>query len=59
VNDSILKRVYGLVDARSRQGIYSRGKNVYRGGSAQAHKGGGKQFGRPKKSAIARRIGLK
>lgn len=58
MNDSLLKRIYGLTDARSKRGILSRGKNVYRGGLPNAHKGGGKQFGRPRKKAIAKRLGL-
>jgi len=34
-------------DPRGLQGIMSRGRNVYRGGSSAAHMGGGPQFGRP------------
>lgn len=35
-------------DPRGKQGIYSRGMNVYNGGSNSAHSGGGPQFGRPR-----------
>ena len=35
-------------DSRSTQGILSRGKNIYNGGSNAAHRGGGPQYGRPR-----------
>lgn len=54
--DKNLRAVMGIVDARSKRGILSRGANIYKGGSNAAHKGGGPQFGRPKKSAIVRKL---
>ncbi len=39
----------GQRDARGMQGIFSRGKAVYNGGTSAAHSGGGPQFGRPRK----------
>lgn len=51
-----LHAVMGIVDGRSKTGIFSRGANVYNGVSKAAHKGGGPQFGRPKKKAIVRRL---
>lgn len=44
------RRLAGELDSRSRQAIFSRGKNVYNGGTSAAHSGGGPQFGRPRKS---------
>lgn len=54
----------GVKDPRGIQGIFSRGANVYNGGTSSAHSGGGKQFGRPRKvtpnqlrrAAISRRL---
>ncbi len=53
MNETLLKELMGLQDSRKRRGIYSRGRNIYRGGSTAAHRGGGVQFGRP---TIARRL---
>lgn len=49
VLDAILKQVQtlnGLKDPRSTEGIFSRGANVYNGGSLAAQRGGGLQYGR-------------
>lgn len=51
-----MRRLLGLKDSRGKVGIYSRGKNVYRGGTHAAHAGGGVQFGRPPKEVLARRM---
>lgn len=53
---NLLDKLLGLDDSRSTRGILSRGANVYKGGSASAHKGGGAQYGRPSKNAIQRRL---
>lgn len=53
---SLLKELHGQPDSRGLKGILSRGKNVYKGTSSRAHAGGGKQFGRPSKKAIKRRL---
>lgn len=52
MNDALLK-VLGIPDSRSLTGILSRGANVYKGASMSAHRGGGPQFGRPKKNQIS------
>lgn len=51
-----MRRLMGLKDARGKVGMYSRGKNVYRGGTHAAHAGGGVRYGRPPKEALARRM---
>lgn len=56
MNEALLRRLMGIKDARGKVGIYSRGKNVYRGGSNAAHAGGGVQYGRPTNEALARRV---
>lgn len=48
---NVLQKLRGLHDARSSRGILARGKNVYNGGSSAAHRGGGNQYGRPKKGS--------
>lgn len=53
---ALMKELSGHQDSRSLKGILSRGANVYKGGSSRAHSGGGKQFGRPSKKAIKRRL---
>lgn len=57
-------KLRGKQDPRGPVGILSRGKPIYGGFSNAAHRGGGPQFGRPKKgsmqeltNAIARRLG--
>lgn len=50
------KRQLGVRDSRGIVGILSRGKNVYRGGTPNAHSGGGPQFGRPSKDTVLRRL---
>lgn len=56
MNGSLLRRLSGEKDSRGKIGIFSRGKNIYRGGSRSAHSGGGIQYGRPKKEALERRM---
>ncbi len=56
MNEALVRRLQGIQDSRGKVGIYSRGKNIYKGGSSSAHKGGGVQFGRPKNGAIERRM---
>lgn len=46
------RRLSGEQDSRGPKGIFSRGKNVYNGGTGAAHSGGGPQFGRPRKSVL-------
>lgn len=53
-----------MQDSRGPVGIFARGKNIYGGVSNAAHRGGGPQFGRPRKgsvkefdNAIARKLG--
>ena len=53
--EALLKRLAGIKDSRGPVGIYSRGANVYPRGS-HAHSGGGYQYGRPRKTAIQRRM---
>lgn len=53
MNEKLLKRLAGHVDPRSRQGIYSRGSNVYNGGSSHAHSGPGSVSGRPPNNLAA------
>lgn len=56
MNTALLRRLSGVKDSRGKIGMFSRGKNVYNGVSSAAHKGGGIQFGRPKKAALERRM---
>lgn len=61
MNSALQKRLLGQVDSRGMQGIFSRGKNIYHGGTNAAHSGGGPQYGRPRKrpnlqNAIQRRM---
>jgi hypothetical protein len=44
--EDVLKKLQGMVDARSKVGEFARGKNMYPGGS-QARTGGGPDIGRP------------
>lgn len=60
-----MKELHGLPDSRGPVGQFARGKPVYLGGSNAAHRGGGPQYGRPRKGsakeleyAIARRLGI-
>lgn len=57
--DKTIKILQGHHDARSLRGRMARGNNVYKGTSQAAHRGGGIQFGRPKKAAISRRLNRK
>lgn len=53
------RRLLGQKDPRGPVGMFSRGKNIYAGGSHKAHQGGGTQFGRPRQvtqGAIQRRL---
>lgn len=45
--DALQRRLTGMRDSRSKQGIMSRGANVYKGGAPQARTGGGPNIGRP------------
>ena len=56
VNSDLVRRLSGVKDSRGKIGIFSRGANIYNGGSKAAHKGGGVQYGRPRKEAIERRM---
>jgi len=44
---ALQKRLQGMADSRGLQGMFSRGANVYNGGSSAATVGGGPQFGPP------------
>lgn len=57
--DNLLKKLSGVKDSRSTQAIFSRGANIYNSGSHAAHKGGGQQFGRPRREAVLRRMRMK
>lgn len=59
MNPKLAKRLSGIKDSRSTQGIVSRGANIYKGASMSAHKGGGSQFGRPKREAVLRRLRMR
>lgn len=57
-------KLKGRQDPRGPVGLFSRGAPIYNGMSNAAHRGGGPQFGRPKKgsskaieNAISRRLG--
>lgn len=56
MDDSFLKEIYGGKNSNGKIGMLARGKNIYDSTSGAAHKGGGSQYGRPKKKAIARRL---
>ena len=56
MNADLVRRLSGVKDSRGKIGIFSRGANIYNGGSKAAHKGGGVQYGRPRKEAIERRM---
>jgi hypothetical protein len=56
MNADLMRRLSGVKDSRGKIGIFSRGANIYNGGSKAAHQGGGVQFGRPRKEAIERRM---
>ena len=51
---SIMAKLQGVQDPRSKVGMMARGKNMYPGGNA-AHEGGGSQFGRPSMQSAAKR----
>ena len=59
MNPALLKRLRGFKDSRSKRAILSRGANVYKGVSMSAHRGGGQQFGRPRRDAVLRRMRMK
>lgn len=46
-DDALKRRLSGNKDSRGPQGIMSRGKNVYNGGTNAARSGGGANIGRP------------
>ena len=48
-NKNLLEKLQGFQSSKGPVGIAARGKNVYRGTSHAAHKGGGPQYGRPRK----------
>jgi hypothetical protein len=48
--EAVRQRLQGLVDPRGSQGTLMRGRTIYKGGVPHAHRGGGRQFGRPKGS---------
>lgn len=56
MNNALLRRLQGIKDSRGPIGMFSRGKNIYGGVSNAAHKGGGIQYGRPRKAALERRM---
>jgi hypothetical protein len=56
-NDGVMKALMGIQNANSMRAMFSRGKNVYPGGSNAAQSGpGGLQMGRPSNNAVRRRI---
>lgn len=56
MNKQLQKRLLGIQDPRGKQGIFSRGANVYNAGTSVAHAGGGPQFGRPRKVRVQRKV---
>lgn len=56
MNEALIRRLQGQKDARGKVGMFSRGKNIYKGGTPNAHAGGGVTFGRPPVGAMSRRL---
>lgn len=45
--EAVRRRMAGLVDPRGKVGTLSRGRNIYKGGSYAAQRGGSTKIGRP------------